>query len=120
MWDLGGLAVLIPKKNGKGYLKTPLYHNYVKALSDIESDECVNLCGLDGYLHLDYGYTDTARREAIEARVMPRLAAHYGFTTWKEDSVTFWEILLPNVLALARAGAEISTEATDSQSKDEP
>ena len=38
MWDNGGLNVLIPKRRGTGYLKCPLGHHVVKALSDVESD----------------------------------------------------------------------------------
>ena len=100
MWDMSGLGVLIPKRKGSGYLKTPLHHRYVKELSDIEMDEGADLCGLDGYLLLEYDYTNTEFREAIESRVMPRLASYYGFTTWKEDSVAFWKILLPNAKSI--------------------
>lgn len=58
-------------------------------------DERVDMCGLDGYLTLEYGYTED--KDAIEARVMPRLAAHFGFKRWRESLSDFWAICMPNV-----------------------
>lgn len=91
-WDLAGLMVLIPKKRGRGFLRCPLHHHYVAALSDIEIEECVDLCGLDGYLQLNYGYVhDDAEQARIVDRVMPKLAAHFEFTAWRESHRDFWE-----------------------------
>lgn len=99
IWDMSGLLVLIPKRRGSGYLKSPLYHNYVPELNRIECDERVDMCGLDGYLQLEYGYIDHDERQAIVDRVLPRLAAHYGFTTWREDETAFWGALIPTASA---------------------
>ena len=56
MWDDGGLNVAIPKRRGKGYLKTPYGHHFVARieearwkLGDVDFD------GLDRYLSLEYG-----------------------------------------------------------------
>jgi hypothetical protein len=96
MWDLSGLSVLIPKRRGTGYLRYPLGHHRVEKLADIEYDEGIDLCGIDGYLQLEYGYRKPDERREIEARVMPKLAAHFGFTSWHEDCALFWKILQPN------------------------
>lgn len=94
MWDNSGLCIAIPKKRGKGYLKTPLYHNYVEAISDIEFSESTVLCGIDGYLQIEYGHIDPDKRAAIGNRVMPLLAAHYKFKEWREDREEFWKIVM--------------------------
>lgn len=94
MWDLGGLNILIPKRRGEGYLKVPYSHHAVPALSDIEHREGVDMDGLDGYLSLDYRYVHPDDRQAIVDRVMPRLAKHFKFTTWREDTKAFWKVLI--------------------------
>ena len=96
MWDRGGLNVLIPKRRGTGYLKCPLGHHVVKALSDVESDVGCDLCGLDGYLQVDYYHRPHGRSKSeAEATtlIMPMLAKHFGFTTWREDTQLFWKIV---------------------------
>ena len=99
MWNMSGLSVLIPKRRGSGFLKCPLGHHHVPELAKIEYDEAIDLCGLEGYLHLDYRFREEDERREIEARVMPRLAAHYGFSAWREDRDEFWRVLLPNAIA---------------------
>ena len=95
IWDMGGLNVLIPKRRGQGFLRCPLGHHRVNALASIEEDERIDLCGLEVYLSLDYGILLDEARDAIITRVMPRLACHYGFTSWVEDREKFWENLNP-------------------------
>lgn len=96
IWDNGGLSILVPKRRGMGYLKTPYWHKHVDALSDIEEIERVTLSGLDGCLSFDYGYVELGKRQPIIDRVMPKLSAYYGFTEWREDAAAFWSHLLPN------------------------
>lgn len=97
MWDLSGLSVVVPNRRGTAYLKTPMYHNYVEAIADIENDEhLTDICGLDGWLCLPYGYVSKDEQPKIMERVMPRLAAHYGFKEWREDPAAFWAVLMPN------------------------
>lgn len=97
MWDAGGLNILIPKRRGEGYLKCPLGHHVVPALSDIEAQLC-DLCGLDGFLQVDY-YRHPYGRSKTEAeavaKIMPMLAKHFGFSTWREDTKLFWQIVIP-------------------------
>jgi hypothetical protein len=90
MWDMGGLNIAVPKKRGSGYLKQPYGHHAIQALDDIAADERIAMCGLDGYLNLEYRYVEYDARAAIIDRVMPRLAAHYGFREWMEDETAFW------------------------------
>lgn len=96
MWDNGGLNVAIPKRRGKGYLKVPFGHHANSKLNDIENEEGIDMCGLDGYLELEYRYIDPDKRDAIVARVLPKLAAHFGFQTWREDTKLFWKIVQPD------------------------
>jgi len=96
MWDTGGLNVAVPKQRGEGYLKVPLGHHPVPALDDIENAERIHsMSGLDGYLWLEYGYVDFDKRQAIVDRVLPKLAAHFKFTAWREDTKAFWKIVMP-------------------------
>ena len=93
MWDAGGLNVAIPKRKGGGYLKVPFGHHPNSKLSAIEVSERVDMCGLDGYLELSYGYTRLERRKQITARVLPQLAKIFGFKTWREDTKLFWRVV---------------------------
>lgn len=90
MWDTSGLCIAVPKKRGHGYLKVPYGHHAVARLNRIATAEGVDMDGLDGYLNLGYGYTDTDERAAIVHRVLPQIAAHYGFASWREDPAAFW------------------------------
>lgn len=93
MWDNGGMSVMIPKKRSPGYLKTPLYHNYVETIARIEEDESTEACGLDGYLEFRFPYeTDATKMQGITKRIMSRLAEHYRFKDWREDKAEFWRI----------------------------
>lgn len=95
MWDAGGLNILIPKRRGTGYLKVPYGHHAVKGLSDIESSELVDMDGLDGYLTLEYRYVHPDEQQALVDRVMPKLAKHFKFTTWRESAIDFWKVVIP-------------------------
>ena len=98
MWDRGGLNILIPKRRGTGYLKVPFGHHAVSGLNDIECAVSADFDGLEGYLSVEYihrphGYSKS-EEEAV-ALIMPMLAKHYGFTTWREDAKLFWKIVIP-------------------------
>lgn len=105
IWNGSGLNVLIPKKRGTGYLRQPYGHHSIAELNEVAYDENCDLSGLDGCLTLEYGMTtDHQKRAEIVARVMPRLAEHYAFASWREDPKTFWSVLLPNDKAMPDGG----------------
>ncbi len=96
MWDRGGLNILIPKRRGAGYLKCPIGHHPVAALSDIEVAVSADFCGLDGYLQVEYIRTVPQDKEAeAVAKIMPMLASYFGFKTWREDTRAFWKVVMP-------------------------
>lgn len=74
--------VLIPKRRGTGFLKSPVHHS-TSPLDLIAYDLGCDFCGLDGYLEASYGAHDT--RTPMDdriAKLMARLSEHYGFP-WK-------------------------------------
>lgn len=95
MWDLGGLNVLIPKRRGTGYLRVPYGHHNDPKLNRIADAIRADVCGLDGYLAFEISLS-RQDRERIVGIVLPMLAAHFGFTQWREDPKAFWAELLPN------------------------
>ena len=99
MWDRGGLNILIPKRRGTGYLKCPIGHHSVPVLTDIENTVGADFCGLDGYLQVNYirrPYGHAKSEAEATAKIMPLLARHFGFTTWREDAKAFWNVVLPS------------------------
>lgn len=93
MWDMSGLGVAIPKRRGKGYMSVPIGHHANSRVSEMETDEA-DMCGLDGYVQISYGYVNYEDRQEIVDRVMPKLAKHFGFTEWIEDDDKFWEAVM--------------------------
>jgi hypothetical protein len=95
MWDGSGLNVAIPKRRGKGYLKTPYGNHLIERIEDARDElDCVDFDGLDGYLTLEYGMvTDSVERDKIADKALPVLARAYGFSTWREDRNHFWAIV---------------------------
>ena len=87
---MSGLNIAIPKRRGTGYLKQPYGHHAIAALDEISYDEKIDMNGLDRHLNLEYRYVEVANRAEIVARVLPRLARHYGFKNWREDYNGFW------------------------------
>ena len=98
MWNLSGLNVLVPKRSGKGYLRTPYGHHLVPKIEAARWKlDCVDFCGLDGYLALEYGMIlDSEERQTIAEKALPVLAEAYGFSEWIEDQELFWHILENN------------------------
>lgn len=102
MWNLHGLNIAIPKKRGSGFLKVPYGHHAISDLDDIFTEEdyeadishSLDVEGLDGFLSINYGplWSEPAKNSIIE-RIMPKLAAYYGFELWEEDVDAFWEIV---------------------------
>jgi len=92
-WDMSGLNIAVPKKRGSGYLARPYGHHSIWGMNQIAFEESVDMCGLDGYLNLEYRYVEIDARSTIIDRVMPRIAEHYGFVDWREDYHGFWEVV---------------------------
>lgn len=92
-WAGGNLVVLIPKKRGSGFLKTPYWHNVDPALEDIR-DELggVDIFGLDG--HLEFVLSMGKRQETVSddfaEKAIALLEAHYGYPS-KESYSEFFE-----------------------------
>ncbi len=72
------VRVLVPKKRGVGFVKSPWYHSPDAALLDACGG--YDAYGLDGSLDLQCGYDG---RDDVFTRVMPLLSAHYG-APWRE------------------------------------
>ncbi len=83
-WNNAGLSILIPKQRGLGFLKCPFGHHNITALADIECEERIDMCGLDGYLFFPYGYKAFGERASIQERVLPKLSKHFKFKAWTE------------------------------------
>lgn len=96
-WDNGGLNILIPKIRGDGYLRVPVGHHFNSEIQAIESDFSTNICGLDGYLELEFPYmTSPEKKQKLVREILPRLAKFFKFHEWKEVSNRqFFKILIP-------------------------
>lgn len=81
-WVGGNLVVLIPKKRGNGYLKTPYWHKIDPALEDIRHQlGDVDIFGLDGHLEFVLSYSSRAGStpDSFAEKAIPLLVAHYGW-----------------------------------------
>lgn len=87
----GQISILVPKKRGTGYLKTPFYHQPTD-LSEVEAEIGYDLWGLDGSLDVQLGgrYRGKATEEQIE-RVMPPICAYYGMDYRVVSDDEFWQ-----------------------------
>ncbi len=92
-WVTNGLSVLIPKKRGEGFLRSPYGHHYDSALGHIAYAAGVDVVGLDGSLDFDFraAYVNHEQRAAAIAKVIPALEKHYGMTSREVDADEFWE-----------------------------
>lgn len=78
------LYVLVPKRRGRGFLKTPLGH-HATALGQLETKIGADIVGLDGHLAIALNEalpaptspTPAARRSQAE-KAMDFLSRHYG------------------------------------------
>lgn len=83
------LGILIPKKKGTGFLKSPIYHN-VNPLSKFlveKYPEYCTVCGLEGYLNIEVGNLELIMqknricipivRDVISFYKMPDAGAEY-------------------------------------------
>ena len=93
-----GLLVLVPKKRGNGFLKTPYGHHTIQALDDILDQATLlakNLYGLDGYLYFQVK-TYSGDEEKIAPILMPLLETYYGFVSEYVGNSLFFDILKSN------------------------
>lgn len=97
-WLVLDFAVLVPKKRGLGFLKSPLGHHHVPGLSDIEQIAGCDIFGLDGALlfqlngNICHG-TATEKKSFVDL-VMPELEKYYGLCS-REISVSDYFKLNP-------------------------
>ena len=95
MWDHSGLNVLIPKKRGLGFLRTPYGDHRIDKIEDaLDEMGGVDACGLDGYLELEFGMVSNREEQVrIAGIALPALAKASGFSDWVENTNLFWDIL---------------------------
>lgn len=55
--EMYSVNFLIPKKRGEGWLKYPVYHHVDTLSSLIKHELGYDICGLDGYINVDTGWT---------------------------------------------------------------
>lgn len=88
-YDALEVNVLVPKKRGTGYLKTPLYHN-ANALSSLAYEIGYDIYGLDGSLDIQTGFIGRDQRDALLEKIMPLLAQHYNMTWRLVEDDEYW------------------------------
>jgi len=94
-WVLQGFDVLVPKRRGEGFLKTPLGHHANEGLSYIEMAARCNLHGLDGALHFDCDrnfFGGEEQRKEFVSTVVPMLEDHYGLASEEIHAADYWRL----------------------------
>lgn len=108
-WVSGQFSVLVPKKRGTGFLKTPYGHHHNIELSRIESNAGCDLWGLDGSLDFQVsGAIFHGGRDgqlAFSGKVMPLLEQYYGVSSREVGPSDFWR-LHPMKQEASRQGAK--------------
>lgn len=95
-WVAGQFSVLVPKKKGSGYLKSPYGHHYIEELTAIADKMRCDVWGLDGALDfrvssaLFYG-KENERRE-FAGKLMPMLEHYYGLPSREIGGAEFWRL----------------------------
>lgn len=79
------IIMLIPKKIGGGFLKSPVGHHHEPWMSDMTYD----VDGLDGYLNIECGrnYID---QDAILKEIMPIIQSRFNFPWRIVSHAEFW------------------------------
>lgn len=83
------MEVLIPKRNGKGWLRVPAGHHACERTSDIERVLKCDVCGLDGTLTIECGSTISTYRESrleFERVALPLISRWFGVMPGREVS----------------------------------
>lgn len=86
--------VLVPKKVGSGFVKVPFGHHDNPGLTRI-AFATYDIFGLDGSLSFQCGSRvcgDEGLRKAFEAKVLPMLQSHYGWSTREVDQQEYWAL----------------------------
>ncbi len=95
-WVASGLHVLVPKRRGMGFLKTPYGHHLDRGLDAIADAAHVDVTGLDGALCFECSgkiyHGGKAARDAFAAVIVPRLQTHYGWNAREVDETEFWRL----------------------------
>lgn len=101
MFSQRSIDMLIPKKRGTGFLKTPLGHHHCP-LADMQYEIGFDLWGFDGSLTIMTGWIEKKDYDnLIEVAVRP-IAVHLGFPWRVVTTNEFWENhpILPKEKAL--------------------
>lgn len=92
MYQNGVVSILIPKRRGRGYVRTPYYHSLDRGIEAIESIADYDKCGLDGSLDIEgVGYLFGEEVDEFLAEIMPDICAYYG-CDWLHDPSAFWRL----------------------------
>lgn len=95
-WVSGQFSVLVPKKRGAGFLKTPYGHHHNLELSRVESMAGCDLWGLDGSLDFQVSgailYGGRVGQLAFSSKVMPMLEQYYGFPSKEIEPAEYWRL----------------------------
>lgn len=111
--------MLVPKKRGAGFLKTPYGHHHNLELSRVESMAGCDLWGLDGSLDFQvsgailHGGRDG--QLAFSSKVMPLLELYYGVPSREIGVSDFWRLhpMMQDEMESWLAGTEATYRAMD-------
>ena len=84
------LEILVPKRRGTGFLKTPIGH-HVSPLSQLSHEIGYDLYGLDGAISIPIGYIRPHDREKMAQRLVTPISRLLGFPAREVGSSEFWE-----------------------------
>lgn len=93
-WVAGQFSVLVPKKRGEGYLKTPYGHHHIQELTFIANKLHCDVCGLDGALDFEVSgaiyHGPENGRDAFAKEIMPMLEAYYSIPSREIPVEKYW------------------------------
>ncbi|ARK07519.1 hypothetical protein LAV_00144 [Sphingobium phage Lacusarx] len=84
------VSILVPKRRGVGFLKSPLGHHN-GPLHSISYDIGFDIYGLDGSLDIQTGSLYRFDIPELLARIIPPIAAHYQME-WEQIGDEFWDL----------------------------
>ncbi len=95
-WVGLGLSVLVPKKRGPGFLRTPYGHHDDPGLNAIAGLAGCDIFGLDGSLDFQVGahiyHGGPGARAEFVGRVMPALEKLYEASSYEINLSQFWDL----------------------------
>lgn len=85
------VSILVPKRRGEGFLKSPLGHHHDR-VSQIAHEIELDIYGLDGALEVQTGSLHGKDTEALLERIMPPLCQHYQMDFRVIARAEFWKL----------------------------